>query len=66
MIPQPLNGPIQLDWGIEGYPAVYIVDAEGTLHPPLHMPYYGEGGYDTGEVTEALDELLKVRHSDFP
>ncbi|MEZ6138400.1 MAG: protein kinase [Pirellulaceae bacterium] len=59
VIPQPLNGPIQLDWGIEGYPAVYIVDAEGTLHPPLHMPYYGEGGYDTAEIDEAMEGLLR-------
>ncbi len=62
VIPQPLNGPLQLDWGIEGYPAVYIVDAEGTLQPPLHMPYYGEGGYDTQEIEDALDELLKEHH----
>jgi hypothetical protein len=59
VIPQPLNGPLQLDWGIEGYPAVYIIDANGTLHPPLNMPNYGEGGYDSKEVTDELDELLK-------
>jgi len=62
VIPQQLNGPLQLDWGIEGYPAVYIVDADGTLHPPVHMPHYGEGGYDTQEVSDALDELLKEHH----
>jgi serine/threonine protein kinase len=62
VIPQPLNGPLQLDWGIEGYPAVYIIDANGTLHPPLNMPNYGEGGYDTKEVTDELDELLKEHY----
>ena len=59
VIPQPLSGPLQLDWGIEGYPTVYIVNAEGSLQPPMHMPWYGEGGYDTQEVPDALDELLK-------
>ena len=56
VIPQPLSGPLQLDWDIEGYPSVYIVDAEGILHPQLHMPYHGEGGYDTKEIDEKLDE----------
>ena len=58
VLPQPLNGPLQLDWGIEGYPSVYIVDSKGTLHPHLHMPYWGAGGYDTKEIDEMLEELL--------
>ncbi len=62
VIPQPLNGPLQLDWGIEGYPTVYIVDADGKLQTEFHMAYYGEGGYDAKEVTDSLDELLKEHH----
>ena len=44
------------EFNIEGYPSVYIVDAEGILHTQLHMPYHGEGGYDTKEIDEKLDE----------
>lgn len=61
VVPQEFNGPIHLDWGITGYPTVYIVDAEGILHPPLHMPYYGDGGYDTTDVIAKLDELLQEK-----
>ncbi len=59
VIPQPLNGPLQLDWGIEAYPSVYIVDAEGILQPQLRMPYYGDGGYDARAVDDKLAELLR-------
>ncbi|QDT05003.1 thiol-disulfide oxidoreductase [Rubripirellula lacrimiformis] len=52
VIPQPFNGPLQLDWGIEGYPTVYIIDADGILQAPAHMSYYGEGGYETREVED--------------
>ncbi|TWU07799.1 protein kinase domain-containing protein [Stieleria varia] len=62
VISQPLNGPLQLDWGIEGYPTACIIDADGMLHPPLHMPYYGEGGYDTAEIDEAMEGLLRKGH----
>ncbi len=40
-----------------------IIDAEGALHVPLNMPYYGAGGYDTEDVTDALDKLLKEKQS---
>ncbi|TWU04798.1 protein kinase domain-containing protein [Stieleria varia] len=58
VIPQPYSGPLQLDWGIEGYPTVYVVDAKGILHGPLNMPYFGDGGYDTIDVDEKLEELI--------
>ncbi len=44
------------------YPSVYIVDDQGTLHPELHMSYYGAGGYDTNEVVDKLDELLREKY----
>lgn len=59
VLPQPLNGPLQLDWGIEGYPSVYVVDAKGILHPQLHMPYWGAGGHDSREIDEKLEALLR-------
>ncbi|MEP3479893.1 MAG: protein kinase [Fuerstiella sp.] len=66
VIPQEFNGPIQLDWGIDGYPSVYIVDAQGILHAPIHMPYYGDGGYDTTDVVTKIDELLATDSSTKP
>jgi peroxiredoxin len=59
VLPQPLNGPLQLDWGIKGYPSVYIVDEKGILQPELHMPYYGAGGYDTKDIDDKLEELVR-------
>ncbi|QEG41713.1 protein kinase domain-containing protein [Roseimaritima ulvae] len=60
VIAQPLyQAPLSLDWGIEAYPSVYIIDANGVLHPEMHMPYYGAGGYDTSEVDNRIAELLK-------
>jgi serine/threonine protein kinase/peroxiredoxin len=59
VIPQPTNGPIILDWGIEGSPSVYIIDADGILHPQLGMPVYDDNsGFDTQDVAAALDQLL--------
>lgn len=57
-IAEPVNGPIFQNWGLRGYPAVFIVGTDGTLSPRLHMPNYGAGGYDTIEVREKLDEYL--------
>lgn len=63
VIPQPLlNAPLSEDWGIEGYPSVRIIDAAGTLQPERYMPYYGEGGYDTHEVDDAIAKLLASPH----
>lgn len=60
VIPQPPDGPpLPLDWGVECYPAVYIVDADGMLQQELGMPDYGAGGYDTREVDDKIAELLK-------
>ncbi|QDV26507.1 protein kinase domain-containing protein [Aureliella helgolandensis] len=61
VIRQPLlNPPLSQDWGIENYPRVYIVDTEGILQPELHMPFYGEGGYDTHDVDDTIGKLLKA------
>lgn len=60
VIAQPLhNAPLQLDWGIERDCPVYIVDKQGILQRQLHMPYYGDGGYDAHEVDDTIAELLK-------
>ncbi len=60
VIPQPLyQAPLPLSWGVEAYPSVYIVDADGVLHSEMNMPYYGAGGYDTSEVDARLADLLK-------
>ena len=59
VISQPLNGPLMLDWGIELFPTVYIVDDQGILLPPLHLPHYGEGGFDTEEIDEKLSQLCQ-------
>ena len=60
VIAQPLhNAPLQLDWGIERDCPVYIVDKQGILQRQLHMPYYGDGGYDAHEVDDKIAELLK-------
>ncbi|MEZ6138716.1 MAG: protein kinase [Pirellulaceae bacterium] len=59
VIPQPMpHGPLQLDWGIEEDCPVYIVDKQGILQPPMHMPFYGDGGYDARQVDERIAELL--------
>ena len=55
----PMNGPLFQSWGMEGYPYAFIIGADGILHSPVHMPYYGAGGYDTKEIRDELDKLLK-------
>lgn len=55
----PHNAPLQLDWGIDRDGPVYIVDKQGILQPQLHMPYYGDGGYDAHAVGDKISALLK-------
>lgn len=57
VIPQTLNGPVQRDWGIDGYPTVYLVDHEGTLHGSFSIPY-GDLDYETPGLEAKIDELL--------
>ena len=65
VIPQPTNGPLSQDWGIEGYPWAYIIDSRGILHPKVHMPNWGAGGYDASKISEKLDVLVgRVRTDD--
>lgn len=59
VISQKVNGPIQLNWGIEGFHYAYIIDTHGVLNPKQHMPYYGEGGYDTTDVDQKITQLLR-------
>lgn len=55
VIPQPqYDPPLSLDWGIDAYPAVYIIDAEGILQSALSMHYYGAGGYGLAGSTSGL------------
>lgn len=59
VLPEEYLGPLFQEWGIEGYPTVHIIDKDGILSAPLHMSYYGAGGYDTSEVVAKVDGLLK-------
>jgi peroxiredoxin len=64
VLPQPPNGPLQLDWGIEANAiSVYIVDDEGILQPQLSLPYYGDGGYDIRELEDKLAELPRPKYA---
>lgn len=66
VLPQPPNGPLQLDWGIEANAiSVYIVDDEGILQPQLSLPYYGDGGYDIRELEDKLAELPRPKYAKF-
>ncbi len=58
-IPEPMNGPLFQAWGMKGYPHAFIIGADGTLYPKVHMPYFGAGGYDTKEIRDELDKLLE-------
>ncbi|MCO8123516.1 protein kinase [Stieleria sp. TO1_6] len=61
VIPQPLfDAPLSLDWGIDAYPSVYLIDAEGILQPEMKMLNYGAGGYDTRDIDDKIAELLKA------
>ncbi|MEM9942182.1 MAG: protein kinase [Planctomycetota bacterium] len=58
-IPESVNGPLFQSWGLEGYPYAFLIGADGILHGKIHLPYYGDGGRDTKEIRDKLDELLK-------
>lgn len=66
VLPQPPNGPLRLDWGIEANAiSIYIVDDDGILQPQLSLPYYGDGGYDTRELEDKLAELPRPKYRKF-
>jgi hypothetical protein len=47
--PKGTDGPISTEWNIQGWPTLYILDAEGVIH------YKGHGG---PEVDETIEKLL--------
>ena len=59
VIPQKVNGPIQLDWGITGFHFAYPIDAKGTLQPKQHLPYFGDGGYDTTDLDIQIQRMMR-------
>ena len=58
VLPQEDSRELLQNWGIRGYPWAYIVDADGTLHPLVHLPNWGAGGFDTSDISKKLDELV--------
>jgi peroxiredoxin len=45
-------GPISLDWNVELWPTLYVLDKEGTIH------FKQTGASDTDSLDQAIDELL--------
>ena len=60
VISELINGPIQLNWGIEAFSYAYIIDMNGVLNPKLHVvPNNGESGFDTTEADQKIEQLLQ-------
>ncbi len=50
---------VMLDWGIDTFPSVYVVDQKGILGQLQHVPFYGvQAGYDTEGIELTIDALL--------
>lgn len=45
-------GPISLDWNVEVWPTLYVLDEEGTIY------FKQTGASDTDRLDQAIDELL--------
>lgn len=45
-------GPISLDWNVETWPTLYVLDVEGTIC------FKQTGASDTGSLDQAIDQLL--------
>ncbi len=65
VIQVPSAGSLSLDWGIRGYPTVFVIDAKGILRSwTVGLPCYDDdSGYDATEVAAELEKTLASKAS---
>ncbi len=65
VIQVPSAGSLSLDWGVRGYPTVFVIDAKGILQSRIvGLPCYDDdSGYDATEVAAELEKTLASKES---
>lgn len=65
VIQVPSAGSLSLDWGVRGYPTVFVIDAKGILQSrTVGLPCYDDdSGYDATEVATELEKTLASKES---